>query len=144
MTHFGAKEALEKLDFGKTGYKHLVLARSEFLEIVGAPNESLRLIILNYMFKYQKNFAWVTSEPKKPFKGLISAKQLIITCFSAKQVFNEYWSSKWVPKTYYIILYVQIHILDKNNFSKVTSEQKKNPLKARFRHNLSKGLSFCA
>ena len=39
-------------DFGKTGYKHLVLVRSEFLELAGAPNESLRLIIINYMFKH--------------------------------------------------------------------------------------------
>ena len=29
-----------------------VLARSEFLRPVGAPNESLRLIIIYYMFKY--------------------------------------------------------------------------------------------
>ena len=39
-------------DFGKTGYKHLVLVRSEFLELAGAPNESLRLIIIYYMFKH--------------------------------------------------------------------------------------------
>ena len=40
------------LDLGKTGYKHLVFARSDFIKVVGAPNESLRLIIIYYMFKY--------------------------------------------------------------------------------------------
>ena len=40
------------LDLGKTGYKHLVLARSEFLMVVGASNEFLRIIKINYMFKY--------------------------------------------------------------------------------------------
>ena len=28
------------------------LARNEFLKLVGAPNESLRIIIIYYMFKY--------------------------------------------------------------------------------------------
>ena len=33
-------------------YKDLVFARVEFLRIFGAPNESLTLIIIYYMFKY--------------------------------------------------------------------------------------------
>ena len=37
---------------GKTGFRHLVLARSEFSKLVGAPNKTLRLITINYMFKY--------------------------------------------------------------------------------------------
>ena len=41
-----------KADLGKTGYNDLVFARCEFLRFVGRPNESLRLIIRYYMFKY--------------------------------------------------------------------------------------------
>ena len=51
-----------------------------------------------------------------------------------KRVLKEYWSSKWVPKTYYIILYVKIHIWDKNNFAGVTSE----PNKTLYRLDLGK------
>ena len=46
------KKAIERLDFVKTTYNDFVLKRSEFLRHNGAPNESLRLIIINYMFKY--------------------------------------------------------------------------------------------
>ena len=38
--------------FNKTSYKDLVFARVEFLRIFGAPNVSLTLIIIYYMFKY--------------------------------------------------------------------------------------------
>ena len=40
------------LDLGKTSYKDLVFVRGEFLRLVRAPNESLRLIIIYYSFKY--------------------------------------------------------------------------------------------
>ena len=50
-----------------------------------APNESLRLIIIYYMFKetfgIKKNFARVTSETKKPYKGSISVEIVIKTLF---------------------------------------------------------------
>ena len=46
------KKVLLRLYFGKTSYKNLVIARNEFFRIVGAPNESLILIIIYYMFKY--------------------------------------------------------------------------------------------
>ena len=59
------------LEFGKTSYKDLVFARGEFLRFFSDPNESLRLI--------QNNFARVTSEPKKPVNGSISAKLVIRT-----------------------------------------------------------------
>ena len=36
----------------KPDYKHLIIAGSEFLKLVGPPNESLRLIIIYYIFKY--------------------------------------------------------------------------------------------
>ncbi|MDD0213339.1 hypothetical protein PSY81_23315, partial [Shigella flexneri] len=36
----------------KASYQDLVFARNDFLRLVGAPNESLILIIIYYMFKY--------------------------------------------------------------------------------------------
>ena len=44
-THFGAR-------FRQTSYKDLVFARGEFLSVVGAQNECLRIILMSYMFKY--------------------------------------------------------------------------------------------
>ena len=38
---------------GKTSYNDLVIARGKFLRLFGAPNESLRLLIIYYMFKYR-------------------------------------------------------------------------------------------
>ena len=52
----------------------LVFARGAFLAFVGAPNESLRLIII---ILEQNNFARVTLDPKKSVKGSISAKLVI-------------------------------------------------------------------
>ena len=40
------------LDFGKTSYTDFVLARNEFLRPVGAPTESLGIIIIYYMFGF--------------------------------------------------------------------------------------------
>ena len=44
-THFRAR-------FRQTNYKDLVFARGEFLSVVTAQNESLRVILMYYMFKY--------------------------------------------------------------------------------------------
>ena len=56
---------------------NIVFARNNFLRLVRAPNESLIHIIIYYMFKYsfgiKKHFARVTSEPKKYFKGYVTA-----------------------------------------------------------------------
>ena len=46
------KKLITKLDLDKTSYKDLVFARGEFLRLVGAQNESLRVIIIYYMLKY--------------------------------------------------------------------------------------------
>ena len=46
-----------------------------------------------------------------------------------------------MPKTYYNILFVQIHICDQKNFARVTSEPKIY-LKARFRQTSYKDLVF--
>ena len=66
-THFRAR-------FRQTSYKDLVFARGEFFTVVGAQNESLKLIIIYYI-KFHiwdlNNFARFTSEPKNLSKGLI-------------------------------------------------------------------------
>ena len=69
------------LYFGKTSYKDLVFARNDFLRLVVAPNEFLILIKIYNMLKYSSGIktARVTSEPKKYFKGCISAKLFIRT-----------------------------------------------------------------
>ena len=54
------------LDLGKTSYKDLVFARGEFLSVVGAQNEFVRLIIIYYIKLHiwdLNNFARFTSEP---------------------------------------------------------------------------------
>ena len=38
--------------FRQTSYKDLVFARGEILIVVGGQNESLRIILMYYMFKY--------------------------------------------------------------------------------------------
>ena len=73
-------------DFSKTSYNDFVLARSEFLRHIKAPTESLRLIIIYYMFEQS-----------------FGIKITLLESLQCQQI----------------------------------------PLKARFRHNLLKGLSFC-
>ena len=46
-----SQESRLRLELSKTTYKDLVFARSEFLTFLGDPNESLRVIIIYYMFK---------------------------------------------------------------------------------------------
>ena len=52
--------------------------------LVGAPNESLRLIIISYMFKYTFGIETTLlvsprNKKKNPLKVLISAKLVIMT-----------------------------------------------------------------
>ena len=47
-----SQKSPQRLDFSKTSYNYFVLARGEFLRVVGARNEILRLSILYYKFKY--------------------------------------------------------------------------------------------
>ena len=54
----------------------LVFAGGAFLRFVGAPNKSLRLIII---FWQQNTFGRITSDPKKSVRGSISAKLVIRT-----------------------------------------------------------------
>ena len=41
-----------KARFKQTSYKDLVFSRGEFLSVVGGQNESLRVILMYYMFEY--------------------------------------------------------------------------------------------
>ena len=71
------------LDFGKSSYKDLVFALGEFLRFFGDPNESLRLIIIYYIFIYMFENKTTLLEShrsqKKPVNGSISAKLVIRT-----------------------------------------------------------------
>ena len=70
--------------------RNFFISQSDIFRYFGAPNESLRLIILYYMFKYLfgiKKFAKVTSEPKKPVKDYISEKLVIRSLFSRDVTF---------------------------------------------------------
>ena len=61
--------------------------RGEFLSVVGAQNESLRLIIIYYIKLHVwelNNFARFTSEPKTQSKGSIYAK-----LFTSTQILYE-------------------------------------------------------
>ena len=60
-THFRSR-------FRQSSYKELVFARGKFLSIVGAQNESLRLIITYFTKLYiwdLNKYARFTTEPKK-------------------------------------------------------------------------------
>ena len=63
-----------RLDLGKTGYKHLVLARSEFSKLVGARNESLRIRIINYMFEYKFGIKTTLLESLRNKKSHLKAR----------------------------------------------------------------------
>ena len=52
LESFWSLQIIYRLYFGKTIYDDLVFPRNDFLRLVGAPNESLILIIIYYMYKY--------------------------------------------------------------------------------------------
>ena len=62
-------------DLGISSYKDLVFAQSDFISLVGALNESIRLITIYYMFKNSFRIKTRLLESlwsqKKPFKGSI-------------------------------------------------------------------------
>ena len=105
QSYIGPKKAGKRLDFGKTSYKDLVFAPCEFLRFFGAPNESLRLIVIYYMFK--KTFGNKTTlvesyrSQKSPLKAPFRQNKLCWLSFCARIIFRVCWRSKWVPKTYY-------------------------------------------
>ena len=61
------------LNFGKTSYLDFVLARKEFLRLVGAPTESVGLIIVYYAVEYtfgiKKTLLESLQSQKSPIKA---------------------------------------------------------------------------
>ena len=68
-----SQKSIEWLYFGKTSYKDLVYARNDFLGLVGAPNESLILIIIYYMFKYSLRIKTALLESIRSQKSILKA-----------------------------------------------------------------------
>ena len=117
------------LYFGKTNFADLVFSWNDFLRLVGAPNESLILIIIYYMFKYSIGIKTTFLESLRSQKIILQAifrqNYFCWLSFWAKSLFKACWSTKWVANTYYNVLYVQIPSWDQNKFVIVASEPKK-------------------
>ena len=67
------KKVFYRLYFGKTSYNDLVFERNEFLRLVRAPNESLILIIIYYMFKYSVGIKTTLLESLRSQKSILKA-----------------------------------------------------------------------
>ena len=71
------------LYFGKTSYKDLVFAESDFLRLVGSPNEFPNtyyyILSVQILSWYITTFARVTMETKNYFKAYIWTKLVIRT-----------------------------------------------------------------
>ena len=113
--------------FRQTCYKDLVFARGELLSIVGAQNESLRIILMYYMFKYLFGITTTLLESLRSqntqfrarfrltnYKDLVFARGEFLSVVGAQ---NE--SLRLI-----IIYYFKLHIWDLNNFARFTSEPK--------------------
>ena len=105
----------------------LVFARGEFLSVVGARNESLRIILMYYMFKYwfgitttlleslrNQNTHFRARFPQTSYKDLVFAGGEFLSVVEAK---NE--SLRLI-----IIYYIKLHIWHLNNYARLTSEPK--------------------
>ena len=62
------------LDFGKTSYTDFVLARNEFLRLVGAPTESLGIIIIYYIYGYAFGIKTTFLESIRSQKSLLKER----------------------------------------------------------------------
>ena len=58
---------------GKISYKDLVFARNDFLRLARAPNESLILIIVYYLFKYSVGIKRTLLESLGSQKSILKA-----------------------------------------------------------------------
>ena len=67
------KKPSKRLELGETSYKDLVFVRSDLIRIVGAPNESLRLVIIYYMFKYSFRIKTTLLESLRSQKSILKA-----------------------------------------------------------------------
>ena len=112
--------------FRQTSYKDLVFTRGEFLSVVGAQNESLRIILMYYMFKYWFGITTTLLESLRSqnthsrarfrqtsYKDLVFARGEFLSVVGAQ---NE--------SLRLIICYIKLHIWDLNNFARFTSEPK--------------------
>ena len=101
--------------------------RSEFLKLVGTLNESLRLIIINYMFKYAFGIKITLLESlwnqKSPLKGIVFYRTDFLRLFGSQ---NE--SLRPIIIQYMIKYPCRI----KRTLVESLGSQK-SPLKARFR-----------
>ena len=70
--HFGAKKGILKAIFGKTSNKDIVLAQNDFLRLFGAPNVSVILLIIDYMFKYSFGIKTTLLESLRSHKKSVS------------------------------------------------------------------------
>ena len=120
----------------------LVFALSEFLRLVGALNESVRLITVQYMFKNSFRIKTTLLE------SLQSQIDLGKTCWLHLDLARSKFL-RFVAAPYESLRLIIIYYTFKSKFGIKTSllvwlQIQKSPLKARFRHNWLKGLSFCA
>ena len=68
------KQASYKLDLGTTCQKDLVFLRSDFLRLVGAQYEYVRLTIIQYMFQYSCRIKTTLLESLRSQKSPIKAR----------------------------------------------------------------------
>ena len=119
-THFRSR-------FRQTSYKDIVFARGEFLSVVWAQNESLRVILMYYVFKYWFGITTTLLESLRShnthfrarfrqtsYKDLVFARGKFLSVVGAQ---NESLRLN-------LIYYIKLNIWDLNNFARFTSEPK--------------------
>ena len=115
------------LDLGKTSYKDLVFARGEFFSVVGGENESLRIILMYYMFKYWFGITttWLESlrSQSTQFRARFRQTSYKDLVFARGEVFSVVGAQNESLRLI-IICYIKSHIWDINNFARFTSEPK--------------------
>ena len=123
-THFRAR-------FEETSNKELVFARGEFWSVIGSQNESLRIILTYYTFKYWFGITTTLLESLRSQNTHFSArfrqtsyKDLVfVRCEFLSVVGAQNKSGRLIIK-----YYTKLNIWDINNFARFTSEPK-NPSK---------------
>ena len=133
-----SQKRLQRLDFSKTSYNHFVLARGEFLRVVAARNEVLRLIILYYKFKYLFGIKTTLVESHQSQKTHLtrvlrktSYKYLVFSQSDFLRILRDPNESLRLIIRYYMVKYkfrIKTTLLE-------SLRRQKSPLKARFRKN---------
>ena len=121
--------------------------RSAFLRFFCSSNESLRLIIIYYMLKYEFGIKTTLLELLRSQKSPLRArfrhnllKRLSFARCDLLRLVRALNESLRLIITFYLF---KFKFENKTTLLESLPSQK-SPLKARFRHNLLKGLSFCA